>query len=638
MEYPFKDLLPLDEVLEREGYYKDWSHLDPEVFYSLTQISEYIKTKGYGVDVRLLIAQLAEHFGLKTTQVVDLGNLIQAEHATLKQQVQQAVAQVNADRNALETQFNQSVAQMEAEKNIIIANATVDSEVILARGGKATLGQRLDETTAQLVEINQLDNSNEELIYGTELLDGTGWTSEGWTGNFATGFTHVVGQSLPIKKTLNNVGTKLYKVEITATPSSQVGLGISDFTITLGGSLPFETYRGSYASKKFVFGIKAKGLNNDLIITPLSTYNGTFSDISVKEISGNLDGNLKVKDSLGNVAFEMRPTRENQYNLYLGKDAGKYNLIDVAFTGGGDSNVGIGARAMEFNTSGYWNVGVGMDALRSNTVGSRNIGLGYMALGANTGGDRNVAIGTFALHKNTNGRNNIALGADTMMSPQQSNHNIAMGLSTMTSAIDADFNVGIGIRSLSRVQGDGNVALGYQTLERSVNAERNVAIGSSALTNANGNENVSIGSGSASAASGTITRNVLLGYNTGRTLTTGANYNIIIGASSGGTLTSGASNILIGYNVQAPTPTTSNHLNIGGVLFGNLTAKRFGVNVDAPTARLHLSGGLNANGGAPLKINSGSLMGTSEAGALEYNGTNLYFTTDDGVRHTISWT
>jgi len=152
VEYPFKDLLPLDEVLAREGYYKDWTHLDPEVFYSLTQISEYIKTKGYGVDVRLLIAQLAEHFGLKTTQVVDLGNLIQSEHATLKQQVQQAVAQVNADRNALETQFNQSVAQMEADKDAVIANATVDSEVILARGGKPTLQARLDDTTAQLAQ------------------------------------------------------------------------------------------------------------------------------------------------------------------------------------------------------------------------------------------------------------------------------------------------------------------------------------------------------------------------------------------------------------------------------------------------------------------------------------------------------
>ena len=155
MEYPFKDLLPIDEVLEREGYYKDWTHLDPEVFYSLTQISEYIKTKGFGVDVRLLIAQLAEHFGLKTAQVVDLGNLLQAEHTSLKQQVKQAVAQVNADRNALETQFNQSVAQMEADKNAVIANATVDSEVILARGGKATLGERLDDTTAQLAQTEQ---------------------------------------------------------------------------------------------------------------------------------------------------------------------------------------------------------------------------------------------------------------------------------------------------------------------------------------------------------------------------------------------------------------------------------------------------------------------------------------------------
>ena len=179
MEYPFKDLLPLDEVLEREGYYKDWTHLDPEVFYSLTQISEYIKTKGYGVDVRLLIAQLAEHFGLKTTQVVDLGNLLQAEHTSLKQQVQQAVAQVNADRNALATQFNQSVAQMEADKNAVIANATIDSEVILARGGKATLGQRLDETTAQLAQTESYltENRNAHMPLDIPTYDGGGQTT-----------------------------------------------------------------------------------------------------------------------------------------------------------------------------------------------------------------------------------------------------------------------------------------------------------------------------------------------------------------------------------------------------------------------------------------------------------------------------
>ena len=141
MEYPFKDLMPLDEVLEREGYYKDWTHLDPEVFYSLTQISEYIKTKGYGVDVRLLIAQLAEHFGLKTTQVIDLANLLQDKFDNLEGVTQSFTNNINS-----------LVAQMEADKDAVIANATVDSEVILARGGKATLGQRLDETTEQLAQ------------------------------------------------------------------------------------------------------------------------------------------------------------------------------------------------------------------------------------------------------------------------------------------------------------------------------------------------------------------------------------------------------------------------------------------------------------------------------------------------------
>ena len=138
MEYPFKDLLPLDEVLEREGYYKDWTHLDPEVFYSLTQISEYIKTKGYGVDVRLLIAQLAEHFGLKTTQVVDLANLLQQKFDNLE----------GVTRN-FTNNINSLVAQMEADKNAIIANVTEDSEVIDAREGFTNLGTRLDSIKTQ---------------------------------------------------------------------------------------------------------------------------------------------------------------------------------------------------------------------------------------------------------------------------------------------------------------------------------------------------------------------------------------------------------------------------------------------------------------------------------------------------------
>ena len=121
MEYPFKDLLPLDEVLEREGYYNDWTHLDPEVFYSLTQISEYIKTKGFGVDVRLLIAQLAEHFSLKTAQI-----------------------------NQIELFFKDVMQELAEDKDFYSL-----PEIAGARGGFDTLGKRLDNETFDMSRMGQ---------------------------------------------------------------------------------------------------------------------------------------------------------------------------------------------------------------------------------------------------------------------------------------------------------------------------------------------------------------------------------------------------------------------------------------------------------------------------------------------------
>ena len=128
MEYPFKDLLPLDEVLEREGYYKDWTHLDPKTFYSIVQISEMIKTKGFGTDVRLLISQLAEHFGLSVVEVTDIANGLIARQSSVE------------DRQDAVEQYNDQVIQEMTDKDVISA-----PEIIEAREGKATLSERLDD-------------------------------------------------------------------------------------------------------------------------------------------------------------------------------------------------------------------------------------------------------------------------------------------------------------------------------------------------------------------------------------------------------------------------------------------------------------------------------------------------------------
>lgn len=51
-----------------------------------------------------------------------------------------------------------------------------------------------------------------------------------------------------------------------------------------------------------------------------------------------------------------------------------------------------------------------------------------------------------------------------------------------------------------------------------------------------------------------------------------------------------------------------------------------GFSVDDPTATLHLRAGTVSSGSAPLKFTSGTNLSTPEAGAIEFDGSNLYFT------------
>src|SRR5574344_752944 len=57
MEYPFKNLQPLDEAAARTGYYRDWSHIDADTFHQISELVRFIREKGYGADTRESIAQ-----------------------------------------------------------------------------------------------------------------------------------------------------------------------------------------------------------------------------------------------------------------------------------------------------------------------------------------------------------------------------------------------------------------------------------------------------------------------------------------------------------------------------------------------------------------------------------------------------
>ena len=60
-----------------------------------------------------------------------------------------------------------------------------------------------------------------------------------------------------------------------------------------------------------------------------------------------------------------------------------------------------------------------------------------------------------------------------------------------------------------------------------------------------------------------------------------------------------------------------------------------GVSTPNPTATLHIRAGTATAGSAPLKFTSGVNLSTAETGAMEYDGTHLYFTPTTTVRRTV---
>ena len=68
MEYPFKDLLPLDEATARDGYYKDWTHIDANTFHQISELAKFIREKGHGADTREAMAQALERVYHDATQ------------------------------------------------------------------------------------------------------------------------------------------------------------------------------------------------------------------------------------------------------------------------------------------------------------------------------------------------------------------------------------------------------------------------------------------------------------------------------------------------------------------------------------------------------------------------------------------
>jgi len=242
-----------------------------------------------------------------------------------------------------------------------------------------------------------------------------------------------------------------------------------------------------------------------------------------------------------------------------------------AGSGADTSNLILGNGGQSLNSSATNNLFVGLSSGAGNTSGRFNTAVGYEALKANTSGDTNTAFGYKALEENTT-----------------EDMSTAVGYQSMTKQTGGGYNVSVGANALySNVTGQGNTAVGY---------------------------------GAGAGASGqSHSQNTFVGYQAGNDITTGSN-NVLIGSGAGDNITTGQNNIIIGRNQDTPTVATSDHLNVGGTIYGDLLNDKVGIGTTSPATRLAVEGPADAQTPTAYFLNANSAPGDYAIAAIQTSG------------------
>jgi len=181
-------------------------------------------------------------------------------------------------------------------------------------------------------------------------------------------------------------------------------------------------------------------------------------------------------------------------------------------------------------------------------------------------GEFNTFMGNMAGGKITSGHSSTFIGAQAGRDTTTGSSNNFIGYSS-----------GVTITT-----GNNNNFMGYASGYYLRNCYSNVAIGDAALRAATIIDGVSyntcLGTQALYSFKYAPSYNIAIGYRCGRGISqTGtAIGNILIGSDTAyNTLDNGNYNILIGHGVHTPTTSTSNYLNIGGLITGNMSGSKY---------------------------------------------------------------
>ncbi|GJL86177.1 MAG: hypothetical protein DHS20C02_19520 [Micavibrio sp.] len=212
------------------------------------------------------------------------------------------------------------------------------------------------------------------------------------------------------------------------------------------------------------------------------------------------------------------------------------------------------------------------------------------------------------------GTGNTALGFNTLTLLGAGSNNIAVGINALNANISSDGNVAIGLDALDdHITNNSNTAVGTSSLSDDISGSHNTGLGGFSLANnETGSNNVALGYSAGLGVDGAtdVTDNVFVGDSAALNILTGADNNVIIGQGAAATLTTGADNLILGNLADVPAAATSNYLNIGGVLTGDMT-----------TATLTFNG----TGAVDMPAGTTAQRPTGDNGMLRYNSDNNRF-------------
>ena len=189
-------------------------------------------------------------------------------------------------------------------------------------------------------------------------------------------------------------------------------------------------------------------------------------------------------------------------------------------------------------------------------------------------------------------KTNLTTGYNLILNPNGGSL-IIDGSNVITDKVQGSVNnINLGPSTLQKITALGfrNVAIGFQAMEENTDGDENTAVGYWALRkNTVGIDNAAFGRGALySSVSGS--NSVAVGKSTGYFFT--GTQGTFLGSLAGSDANNGTGNILIGYNVQPTTSVVSNELNIGNVIYGNLSSGNVGIGTTSPGSyKLYISGG-----------------------------------------------